>query len=109
MTAFASPKEAVEELTKLLEARDWAALAACYDGPPPAVFYDEAVEGHPGGFDRWRHPFPPGFHYVSHATEGDVATVRVGIEIDQGGGMIQRGFHEFRMRRTPAGWQVIVK
>jgi hypothetical protein len=38
-----------------------------------------------------------------------MAVVRVGIEIDQGGGMIQRGFREFRMRRTSAGWQVIVK
>lgn len=107
MTAFASPMEAVEELTKLLRARDWAALAACYDGPPPAVFYDERVEGHPGGFDRWKHPFPPGFRYVSHEVTEDVAVVRVGIEIDEGGGMIQRGMREFRMRKTPEGWKVL--
>lgn len=107
MTAFASPAEAVVELTKLLQARDWVALAACYDGPPPARFYDERAKGHPGGFDRWLHPFPPGFRYESHEESGDTAVVRVGIEIDQGDGMIQRGFHEFRMRKGPRGWQVL--
>ena len=109
MTAFASPAAAVEALSKLLAARDWPALAACYDGEPPKVFYDEKAEGHPAGFDRWRHPFPPGFHYVSHEIQGDIAVVRVGIEIDQGDGMIQRGHHEFRMRRTSKGWQVLMK
>jgi hypothetical protein len=107
MTAFASPEIAVAELSKLLAARDWRALAACYDGEPPAVFYDEAARGHPAGFDRWRHPFPPGWRYVSHVVEGDVAVVTVGIEINEGGGMIQRGLREFRMRRTTAGWQVL--
>ena len=108
MTAFASPEVAVAEISKLLAARDWRALAACYDGEPPAVFYDETAQGHPAGFDRWRHPFPPGFHYVSHEIEGDVAVVTVGIEINEGDGMIQRGFHEFRMRKAPEGWRVIV-
>jgi hypothetical protein len=109
MTAFASPQEAVEKLTLLLEARDWPALAACYDGEPPPVFYDETAKGHPAGFDRWRHPFPPGWNYVSHAIEGDIAVVTVGIEINEGDGMIQRGFQEFRLRRTSAGWQVLLK
>jgi len=107
MTAFASPEAAVAELSKLLAARDWAALAACYDGAPPAVFYDEAAEGHAAGFDRWRHPFPPGWRYLSHEVAGDVANIRVGIDIDQGDGMIQRGLREFRMRKSPEGWRVV--
>ena len=112
MTAFATPALAVAALSELLAARDWAGLAACYDADPaaltPAFFYDPHAEGHPAGFDRWRHPFPPGWSYQSHEEQGDVAVVRVGIEIDQGDGMIQRGFREFRMRRTPAGWQVLI-
>ena len=107
MTAFATPREAVEKITRLLEARDWAALAACYDGPAPAVFYDESAGGHPAGFDRWKHPFPPGWRYVSHEVQGDLAVVRVGIEIDQGGGRVQRGHQTFRMRRTPDGWRLL--
>ncbi|HEX7899880.1 MAG TPA: hypothetical protein VF950_19075 [Planctomycetota bacterium] len=107
MTAFASPEAAVAGISKLLAARDWAGLAACYDGEPPKVFYDEKANGHPAGFDRWR-PFAPGWHYVSHEVEGDEAVVRVGIEIDQGDGMILQGFHEFRMRESPKGWRVIV-
>jgi len=106
MGAFASPREAVEEIAKLLRARDWAALAACYDGPPPPAFYQEREGGHPSGADDWV-PFPPGWSYLSHETEGDVAVVRVGVEIDEGGGMIQRGVHAFRLRRTPAGWKLL--
>jgi hypothetical protein len=102
MSGFASVPEAVDALARLLQARDWTGLAACYEADPaalpPAFFYDPEAPGHPGGFDRWRHPFPPGFTYRSHAVEGDVAVVRMGIEIDQGGGMIQRGSREFRMR-----------
>lgn len=107
MTAFASVPEAVDGLSRLLQARDWAGLAACYEGAPPAVFYDAAAEGHPAGLDRWRHPFPPGFAYQGHEERGDVAVVRVGVAIDEGGGMIRRGVREFRMRRTPAGWRVL--
>lgn len=111
MTAFATPREAVDVLSRLLAARDWAGLAACYDADPaaltPAFFYDAQVASHPAGFDRWRHPFPPGWSYVSHEEQGDLAVVTVGIAIDQGDGMVQRGFREFRMRRTSAGWQVL--
>ena len=111
MTAFASPADAVPALSTLLAARDWAALAACYAADPavltPAFFYDAEAPGHPSGADRWRHPFPPGWRYLSHEVRGDVVVVHVGIEIDQGDGMMQRGLREFRMRRTPAGWQVL--
>ena len=111
MTAFASPADAVPALSKLLEARDWTALAACYDADPaalpPAFFFDADAASHPSGAERWRHPFPPGWRYLSHEEAGGLAVVQVGIEIDQGDGMIQRGYTEFRMRRTPAGWRVL--
>ena len=113
MTAFATPREAVTALSKLLSARDWAGLAACYEADAavltPSFFYDPEAPGHPAGFDRWRHPFPPGWSYLSHEEQGEVAVVRVGIEIDQGDGMVQRGVREFRLRRTSAGWQVLTK
>lgn len=117
-TFFESPQEAVPALAGMLAAEDWPRLARCYllDGSgiersdlesgryfrrtSPAV-------GHPAGLDRWRHPFAPGYRYLSHAVAGDEALVRVGIEIDQGGGMVQRGLREFRMRRTDRGWQVL--
>lgn len=111
MTAFATPREAVDVLSTLLASRDWAGLAACYDADPatlpPGFFYDEDAQGHPAGFDRWRHPFPPGWRYESHEERGDLAVVRVSIEIDEGDGMVQRGVREFRMRRSPAGWKVL--
>jgi hypothetical protein len=113
VTAFASPADAVPELSKLMDAREWTALAACYDAEPgtltAAFFFDPDASGHPAGFDRWRHPFPPGWRYLSHTVEGDVAVVTMGIEINEGDGMIQRGYREFRMRRTSAGWQVLAK
>lgn len=110
MTAFATPVDAVRELSRLLAARDWAALRDCYqDAPADLQFYDPGRSGHPGGFDAWLRPFPPGWSYLSHEEQGDLAVVRVGIAIDQGDGMVQRGFREFRMRRTPAGWQVLIK
>jgi hypothetical protein len=37
----------------------------------------------------------------------NVVQVVVSIEIDQGGGMIQRGIDEFLMRRSEAGYQIL--
>ncbi len=115
---FASPKDAVPALAEMLANEDWAALARCYAFEGSGVDRREletgryfrrsySTEGHPARLDRWRHPFPPGYRYLTHTVEGDEALVRVGIEIDQGGGMVQRGFREFRMRKTAGGWQVL--
>jgi len=115
---FASPQEAVPALARMLAAEDWPRLARCYLLDASSIERSDLesgryfrrstpAEGHPAGLDRGRHPFPPGYRYLSHAVDGDEALVRVGIEIDQGGGMVQRGLREFRMRRTDGGWQVL--
>lgn len=117
-TFFAAPQEAVPALAGMLVAEDWPRLARCYLLDASGIDRSElesgryfrrvaVTAGHPAGLDRWRHPFPPGYRYLSHAVDGDEALVRVGIEIDQGGGMVQRGWREFRMRKTAPGWQVL--
>lgn len=115
---FGTPQEAVEILGRLLEAEDWPGMGRYYDlsgtGIAPErlrsgesfVRAATPAGGHPAGFSKYLHPFPPGFRYASHRLEGEDALVTVSIAIDQGDGMIQRGFHEFRLRRHPAGWQV---
>lgn len=113
---FASPKDAIPALAEMLAREDWAGLARCYALQGSGIDRREletgryfrrvsVAEGHPAGLDRWRHPFPPGYRYLSHTVDGDQALVRVGIEIDQGGGMVQRGLREFRMRKAASGWQ----
>ena len=115
---FASPHEAVPALARMLGAEDWRALARCYDLGASGIERSElesgryfrrptAAPGHPAGVDRWRHPFAPGYRYLSHRLEGNEALVQVGIEIDQGAGMVQRGLREFRMRKAERGWQVL--
>ena len=117
-TFFASPQEAVPSLARMLAAEDWHALARCYDLGASGIERSElesgryfrrpmAAPGHPAGVDRWRHPFAPGYRYLSHRLDGNEALVQVGIEIDQGAGMVQRGLREFRMRKAERGWQVL--
>jgi hypothetical protein len=117
-TFFASPQEAVPALAGMLASEDWPRLARCYLLDASGIERGELesgryfrrsapAAGHPAGLDRWRHPFAPGYRYLSHAVDGDEALVRIGIEIDQGGGMVQRGMREFRMRSTDRGWQVL--
>ena len=117
-TFFESPQQAVPALARMLAAEDWAGLARAYVLDGTGIERRELESGryfkrssaaasHPAGLERWRHPFPPGYRYLSHTTQGDEALVQVGIEIDQGGGIVQRGLREFRMRKTARGWQVL--
>lgn len=114
---FESPREAVPALAQLLEDHDWATLACYYDLEGSNVdperlrsgryFYDSSQEvGHPTS-RGWLEPFPPSHGYEDHEIEGEEARVDVGIEIDEGGGMYNRSYDSFRMRRHPAGWQVL--
>jgi len=58
---------------------------------------------------RYKHPFAPGFRFdhVRPTDDPNVIAVVVSIEIDQGGGLKQRGLSEFRMRRSEKGYQVL--
>ena len=118
---FASPADAVEQITTMLERQDWPELARYYDlsdSPEDpatlisgAFFYtdEEPPVAHPAGFWRYKHPFAPGFefHSTRELDEPGVIEVTVMIEIDQGAGMIQRGIETFLMRRTKRGYQVM--
>ena len=119
---FSSPADAVERITELLEAKDWPTLARYYDlegsGVNPArlvsgeFFYTEQppASAHPAGFWRYKHPFAPGFKYLRDdpvAEETDTIVVTVMVEIDQGGGMIQRGLETFMMKKSRSGWQIL--
>ena len=119
---FESPRQAVEEITVMLEAKDWPALSPYYDLEGSDIARAQLVSGeffyrterpeaaHPGGFWRYKHPFSPAFHYVSSAPAGESGIVRVmlEVEIDQGeGSPVQRGLAEFRMRESEHGYRVL--
>lgn len=113
---FASPQEAVEAINRFLSAKDWPALSRYYDLSGTDVAPGDLESGaffaapgppdHPAWGSRFRRPFPPGFRYQSHEMEGDDALVVVAVAIDQGGGMIQRAFQRFRLRKSALGWRV---
>ncbi len=135
---FDSPRQAVEQITAMLEAKDWPALAHYYDLEGSGIDRAQLVSGeffwrterpevsHPAGFWRYKHPFSPGFHYAwsgsevgianimaapdADTPEGDPGIVKVvlEVEIEQGAGEpVQRGFSEFRMRRSERGYQIL--
>ncbi len=118
---FASPSDAVERITAMLEKKDWPELAKHYDLADSPIdrtdlisgefFYteEEPAVAHPAGFWRYKHPFAPAFEFksVRDLEEPGVIEVTVGVEIDQGGGMIQRGLQTFLMRRSDKGYQVM--
>lgn len=119
---FTDPKSAVDEIARLMRAKSWTELARYYDLSGTEISIEELnsgrffvrdkppAVGHPGGFNRYIQPFAPSFSYFSHQTIGDgMVEVTVDIEIDQGGGMIQRGLESFRMRKSEKGYQLLPK
>jgi len=119
---FASPREAVELVNRLVAEERWRELLAYYhpaplhaSAPDPdirAFFVDDSAEGagHPAGFRRRRRPFPHGFEYRSHrALARDLVEVEVTISIPQGAGdPDQVGFATFAMRRWEEGYGLVV-
>jgi hypothetical protein len=134
---FESPRQAVEEITAMLVARDWPALARYYDLEGSGIDRAQLVSGeffwrtkrpemsHPA-FWRYKHPFSPGFHYAwsgswdeianimappgADKPEGDPSVVKVvlEVEIEQGSASPdQRGISEFRMRKSERGYQIL--
>jgi hypothetical protein len=120
MAYFDNPKQAVDTITKLLVSSAWEELSTYYDLSGTGVdrsrlisgeyFVRENVPevGHPAGSAKYKEPFAPGFSYQSHSTRSDgVVVVTVGVEIDQGGGMIQRGVDNFLLRKSSNGYQLV--
>ena len=119
---FDSPQEAVTEIAGLLRNENWKELASYYDLSDSDIDRSILISGeffirhtppepaHPGGFWRYRHPFSPGFEFGWEERveeNGDTVNVFVTIEIDQGGGMIQRGIDSFLMRESECGFQIL--
>ncbi len=118
---FESPEKAVEMVTKLLNKKDWVALSRYYDLSDSNISRYELVSGrffyteqppegavHPAGFWKYKHPFAPGFQYFGHEPAGgNRVTVTVTIQIDQGGGMVQRGMDSFKMIQTGEGYRIL--
>jgi len=118
---FSSPAVAVEQIRVMLREKKWAELADYYDLTDSPVdradlisgefFYTEEAPlvAHPAGFWKYKHPFAPAFEFksVKELEEPGVVEVTVAVEIDQGGGMIQRGLQTFLMRKSQKGYQIM--
>ena len=118
---FTDPESAVEQITVLLQDKNWPELTRYYDLSDSPIDRADLISGeffytdvepphaHPAGFWRYKHPFPPSFTFAStrELDEPGVIEVTVQVEIDQGGGMVQRGLQTFLMRKTEEGFQVM--
>lgn len=119
---FTNPQEAVEQISIMLREKNWNELAKYYNLTGSKIEQDELTSGeffysderpevaHPGGFWKYKHPFAPGFIFDNVKEEEgmqSIVEVTVSIEIDQGGGMIQRGEKTFLMQKSDNGYQIL--
>ena len=117
---FESPEKAVKIITRLLQNSDWLTLAKYYDLSEAEIEFEQLSSGeffinkekpevaHPGGFWKFKSPFSPGFKYFSHESHGiDSLKVNLQIEIDQGDGMVQRGYDSFFLKKSDKGYQLL--
>ncbi len=122
MGYFKDPKQAVDSIRTLLLSNAWEELSRYYDLSGTDIDVATLISGeffirkkrpevsHPAGFWRYKEPFAPQFNYRSHRTLTDgIVSVTMGIEIDQGGGMIQRGLNTFPLRKSANGYQLLPK
>lgn len=117
---FSDGREAVKVISELLRKQNWGELSRYYDLSGTSFKREDLISGeffyhkiapqvgHPAGFNRYKHPFSPGFSYDGEYTlEPNITVVRLKVEIDQGGGMVQTGYDSFGMRSSASGYQVI--
>ena len=118
---FESPEMAIPVIKKLLVFSDWKTLSRYYDLKDSDVKIEKLLSGdffirnekpelaHPGDFWKYKHPFAPSFNFkqVRELEIIGVFEVTVGIDIDQGDGMIQEGFQVFLMRKSAKGFQIL--
>ena len=120
---FASPEKSVTRTTELLRARNWVELTRYYDLAGSGISRSTLEDGtfflrtdppenaHPGGLWKFREPFAPGYAFISAepSKSPGVVDVTVGIAIDEGGGLVQRGRMTYQFRKTIAGYQLLPK
>ena len=118
---FSSPEQSVTRSTELMRTQNWPELARYYDLSDGNTARSDLESGkfflrtnppedaHPGGLWRFREPFAPGYTFISAAPAGPpgVVAVTVGIAIDEGGGMVQRGRTTFHLRQSALGYQLL--
>ena len=117
---FESPEKAVDLITLMLQNESWETLTSYYDLTNSFVPVSEFLSGnffvpteepevrHPGGFWKYKHPFSPGFSFNYASTHENVVTVYLSIEIDEGGGKVQRGIDSFKLVFYPGkGYKIM--
>ncbi|MGQ0627034.1 MAG: hypothetical protein ACT4PL_02910 [Phycisphaerales bacterium] len=123
---FSSPDAAVPVINDLIRRSDWATLASYYDlSLTRQIREEELLSGRffitpgasatsgPTAISRYRHPFPPGSRFLSSKPEGDpgalpcIWTVSTVLEIDQGGGAVQRVISECKMIQRKEGFRLL--
>lgn len=122
MAYFKDPEQAVDSIRALLLSNAWEELSNYYDLSGTDIGKASLVSGeffirkkrptlsHPEEFWKYKEPFAPQFNYRSYRTLTDgLISVTMDIEIDQGGGMIQRGLHTFPLRKSAMGYQLLPK
>jgi len=119
---FSSPEEAVQIITELLKKRDFKTLASYYDLSDSGIKLADLESGdffirkkrpevaHPAELWHYKHPFSPGFKYISmdSGPRENIYTIRVEIIIDQGtSSPSQIGRDSFYMIKSPKGWKIL--
>ncbi|MBN2520451.1 MAG: hypothetical protein JXB17_08105 [Bacteroidales bacterium] len=117
---FESPEKSIPVITELLINADWETLSRYYNLSNSGIDIKELISGdffirdkkpeaaHPAAFWRFKHPFSPGFKYLSdYEIKENIYKVELVIEIDQGDGMIQKGFQLFYMIKYKQGFQIL--
>ena len=119
---FSSSQESVKLISQMLINENWEELTRYYflentdneviDSLKNGNYFIRSKRpevAHPGRFWKYKKPFPPNFKYSNHfETTTDTIKVNVGIEIDQGNGMIQQGTTSFYLMKSKKGYQLIL-
>lgn len=118
---FASPAASVDVIKSLVGVAEWETLARYYDLTGTALtradvsredFYIRKPPyppAQPAGIGRFKQLFPTAFKFesVEPGSAPDIVVVTVGVKIDQGGGPQQHVLSTYRLRQSPAGYQLL--
>ncbi len=115
-----SPESAIPIIRELLLASDWETLSRYYNLKGSDIKLEELLSGnffineekpevaHPGGFWKYKHPFPPAFSYRSSTQINDtIYQIMMEIEIDQGDEDTQYGWMGFFMIQSESGYRIL--
>ena len=118
---FGSPVASVEGIKSLVAATQWETLGRYFDLTGTGLSRTDVLRedfyvrqppyspAQPAGLGRFKQLFPPGFVFES-AEPGslpETVVVTVGATIDQGGGPRQHVLSTYRLRHSPAGYQLV--